>query len=60
MVDNIVITLLILGVLQFCIAAMGQHSVWRFLRKRGEVIKAGWKYTAVKVNSDGTVVKQWE
>jgi len=60
MIDNITIILLIIGV-TFCLAnSMGQRTVWRFLRRRGEVIIAGWQYTAVKLNSDGTVVKKWE
>jgi len=69
MIDNITIIFLIISV-TFCTATliatlmgatlMGQYSVWRFLRKRGEVNIAGWQYTAVKLNRDGTVVKKWE
>ena len=37
----------------------GQHSVWKYLRKKGHVTIDEWYYTAVNVNK-GEVTRYWD
>ena len=49
-----------IGIFAILIGVVGQHSVWRHLRKKGHVEINEWYYTAVKVNKEEAVTRYWD
>ena len=62
MIEQILIILIVIDIGIFAAligVVLGQHSVWKYLRKKRQVKIDEWYYTAVKVNKKEKVTRYW-
>lgn len=57
MIEQLIVVVLVVTIDFLVGIVYGQYSVWRWLRKKGQVIRDGWSYTVTEVKEEQ--YKRW-